>query len=83
MSDLILLHQELLPLIIYALDLVEVLCLPIMSPSHPINVLLFFLCTQTLVKVLIGLPLCLTHRSFCSLLCHLVLLYVETSTYFR
>ena len=62
MSDLILLHQELLPLILYALDLVEVPCLPIASPSHPINVLLSFLRTQTSVKVLIGPLLCLTAR---------------------
>ena len=76
MSDLILLHQELLPLIIYALDLIKVPCFPIASPSYPINVILSFLRTQPLVNVLIGSPLCLTHRSFCSLLCHLVLLYV-------
>ena len=76
MSDLILLHQELLPLIFYALDLVEVPCLPIVSPSHPINIILSFLRTQTLIKVLIGPPLCLTHRSFYSLLCYLVLLYI-------
>ena len=43
MSDLILLHQELLHLILYALDLVEVPCLPIASPSHPINIILSFL----------------------------------------
>ena len=40
MSDLILLYQKLFPLILYALDLVEVPCLSIASPSHPINVLL-------------------------------------------
>ena len=76
MSDRILLHQELLHLILYILDLVEVPCLPIASPSHPINIILSFIHTQTSVKVLIGQPLCLTHRLFCSLLCHLVLLYV-------
>ena len=78
MSDLILLHQELLPLIIYALDLVDVPCFPITIYSHSINVILFFLRTQTSVKVLIGLPLCPSHRSFCSLLCHLLLYVVCT-----
>jgi hypothetical protein len=29
-----------------------------------------------LVKTLVSSPLCLSHRSFCGLLCHLVLLYV-------
>ena len=38
MSDLILLHQEMLPFILNALKLVEVPCLSLMNPSHPINV---------------------------------------------
>ena len=76
MFDLILLHRELLPLILDALDLVEVPRLSITSPRHPIDVLLSFLRIQALIKTLVSPPLRLSHRSFCSLLCHLVLLYV-------
>ena len=67
MSDLILLHQEMLPFILNALNLVEVPCLSLTNPSHPINVLLSFLRTQMLVKILVRSTLCYTYSSLCSL----------------
>ena len=73
MSDLILLHQEMLSFILNALNLVEVPCLSLTNPSHPINILLFFLRTQILVKILVRFTLCHTYSSLCGLLCHLVL----------
>jgi hypothetical protein len=48
MFDLILHHQETLPLILNALDFVKIPYLPITSTSHPIDVLLSFLCIQTM-----------------------------------
>ena len=76
MSDLILLHQEMLPFILNALNLVEIPSLSLTNSSHPINVLLSFLRTQILVKISLRSTLCHTYSSLCSLLCHLVLLYV-------
>jgi hypothetical protein len=69
MSNLILLNQEVLWFILNALNLVEVPCLPLTNPSHPIYVLLSFLRTQTLVKILVCPTICHTYRSFCDLLC--------------
>ena len=67
MSDLILLHQEMLSFVLNALNLVEVPCLSLMSPSNPINVL-SFLRTQMLVKILVRSTICHTYSSLCGLL---------------
>ena len=83
MSDLILIHQEMLSFILNALNLVEVACLSLTNPSHPINVLLSFLCTQMLVKILVRSTLCHTYSSLYSLLCLLVLLYVVNTPVFK
>ena len=45
MSDLILLHQEMLPFILNVLNLVEVPYLSLKNPNHPINVILSLLRT--------------------------------------
>ena len=76
MSDLIILHQEMLTFILNALNLVEVPCLSLTNTSHPINVILSFLRTQILIKILVRSTLCHIYRSLCSLLCHLLLLYI-------
>jgi hypothetical protein len=57
MFDLIFLHQEVLCFIFNALNLVEVPCLPFTNPSHPIYVLLSFLCTQASAKIFIIITL--------------------------
>jgi hypothetical protein len=59
-SDLILLHQEMICFILNALNLVEVPCLPIADPSHLIYVLPSFLRAQTSVKFLVCPTLCHT-----------------------
>jgi hypothetical protein len=41
MSDLIRLHQDVLCFILNALNLVEVPCLPLMDPNHPMYVISF------------------------------------------
>lgn len=74
MSDLIL-HQEMLRFIFNTLNLVEVPCLPLTEPNQSIYVL-SFICTQTLVKILVHATLCHTYNSLCGLLCYIVLLYI-------
>ena len=76
MPDLILLHQEMPPFILNVLNLVEVPGLSLTNPSHPINVIISFLRIQMLVKILVRSIICHTYSSLCSLLCHLILLYV-------
>ena len=76
MSDLILLHREMLSVILNTLNLVEVSCLSLTNPSHPINVLLSFLRTQMLIKILYALPFPTLTARLAVILCHLVLLYV-------
>ena len=76
MLDVFSLHQKLTHLIFNAFNLIEVPCLPIMKPSHLIDFSLSFLCTQSLVKTLVGSALCLTHSSLRGPLCHIVTLFV-------
>jgi hypothetical protein len=76
MTDLIILHQDILCFILNALNLVEVSCIPLTNPSHPIYVFFSFVRTEALVKILIRLTLFYTYNSFYSLLCYLVLLYI-------
>jgi hypothetical protein len=77
MSDFILLHQEVLYFILDALNLVVVPFISLIDNSHPIYVLLYFLCTKTMAKILVHSTICHTCTLFCSLLCYLALLYVE------
>jgi hypothetical protein len=62
--------------ILNALNLVEICYLPLTDLSHSIYVLLSFLRTQMLVKILIRSNLCHAYSSLCSLLCYIILLYV-------
>jgi hypothetical protein len=52
------------PFILNAFNLVEVPCLPLMDPSHPIYVLVSFLGTQKLVKIIIFPTLFCTYNLF-------------------
>jgi hypothetical protein len=58
------------------LKLIEVPCLPLTDPSHPIYVTLSLLHTQVLVKILVRPILCHTYSLLCGLLCYLILLYI-------
>ena len=75
MCDLILFHQEVLHFILNAPNLAEVPYLPLTDPSSHIYVILSFLHTQTLVKVIVRPTLCHTYDTLFCLLWYLVLLY--------
>jgi hypothetical protein len=75
--DILSFHQELIHLILNAINLVEVPRLPFSNPSYLIDILLPFICTWSSVKIIIGSTFCLTHNSLCSLLCHFIPFYVD------